>query len=78
MLNMLIVKKMQLHTNSNLDMTYKILRVVEYSDFFPKEDSIDIQQILKTFERNTLVRLATLLSLHYGNMYFPSTTNTWL
>lgn len=74
---MLIVEKTQLHTNSNLHMTYKILRVVEYSDFFPKEDSIDIQQILKTFERNTLVRLATLLSLHYGNMYFPSTTNTW-
>lgn len=57
-------------------MTYKIMRVVEYSEFFPDEKAIDIPSVLKTFKRNTLVKMASILSLHFGNMTFPNAHST--
>lgn len=54
----------------------KIMRVVEFSDFFPTEEPIDVLGILKTFDRSTLVRMAAILSLHFGNMYFPNAKST--
>lgn len=50
----------------------EIKRVLEFSEFFLDEEPLDIPNVLKTFSRDTLVRMATLLSLHYGNMYFPN------
>ena len=54
----------------------EIKRVMEFSDFFLDEPPLDIPSILKTFSRDTLVRMATLLSLQYGNMYFPNNKHT--
>ena len=51
--------------------TYHIRRILEYSEFFKGEDSIDIPSTLKLFNRNTLVRMAAILSLHYGFMHIP-------
>lgn len=51
--------------------TYCIRRVIEYSEFFKGEKPIDIPATLKLYNRNTLVRMATILSLHYGNMHIP-------
>ena len=50
---------------------YQIRRVIEYSEFFKGEKPIDIPATLKLYNRNTLVRMAAILSLHYGNMYVP-------
>ena len=51
--------------------TYHIRRVLEYSEFFKGEKPIDIPATLKLYNRNTLVRMAAILSLHYGNMHVP-------
>lgn len=51
--------------------TYHIRRVLKYSEFFKEEKPIDIPATLKLYNRNTLVRMAAILSLHYGNMYVP-------
>lgn len=52
--------------------TFEIRRVVEYGDFFVEEKPIDIPATLKGFDRNTLVHMAAILSLHYGNMAWPN------
>ena len=57
-------------------MTYHIRRVLEYSEFFQGEAPIDIVATLKLFNRNELVRMAAILSLHYGNMYIPNNERT--
>ena len=51
--------------------TYHIRRVLEYSVFFKDEHPIDIPATLKLYNRNTLVRMVAILSLHYGNMHVP-------
>lgn len=56
--------------------TLEIRRIIEYSAFFVGEEPIDIRATLKHFSRNTLVRMAAILSLHYGNMCFPDNQNT--
>ena len=53
-----------------------IKRVIEFSDFFLDEEPLDIPSVLKTFSRDRLVRMATLLSLQYGNMLFPNSKYT--
>lgn len=57
-------------------MTYHIRRVLEYSEFFQGEAPIDIVATLKQFNRNELVRMAAILSLHYGNMYISDNERT--
>lgn len=56
--------------------TFEIRRIIEYSDFFVGEEPIDIRATLKHFSRGILVRMAAILSLHYGNMCFPDNQNT--
>lgn len=56
--------------------TLEIRRVIEYKDFFVGEESIDIRATLKSFDRDTLVRMAAILSLHFGNMSWPDPQNT--
>ena len=51
--------------------TYHIRRVLEYSEFFKDASPIDIPATLKLYNRNTLLRMAAILSLHYGNMHVP-------
>ena len=51
--------------------TCRIRRVLEFSEFFKGEKPIDIPATLKLYNRNTLVRMAAILSLHYGNMHVP-------
>ena len=51
--------------------TYHMRRLLEYSEFFKEEKPIDIPATLKLYNRNRLVRMAAILSLHYGNMHVP-------
>ena len=54
----------------------EIRRVVEYSALFPNEKPLDVIKVLKTFNRLEVIRCATLVSLHYGNMPFPNPEKT--
>lgn len=54
----------------------EIKRVIEFSDFFLDEEPLDVPNVLKTFSRDRLVRMATLLSLQYGNIFFPNSKHT--
>ena len=56
--------------------TIRVRRVVEYCDFFVGESSIDISSTLKLYNRNLLVRMGAVLSLHYGNICVPDNENT--
>lgn len=56
--------------------TFRIRRVVEYGDFFVGEAPLDITATLKLYNRNILVRMAAVLSLHYGNMCVPDNEKT--
>lgn len=58
-------------TKSRNETSLEIRRVVEFSDFFYGETLIDVSATLKHYSRNTLVRMATILSLHYGNLSVP-------
>lgn len=46
--------------------TFKIMRVVEYSQFFSDRDSIDIVEVLKRYNRIDLIKTAAILSLRFG------------
>lgn len=48
--------------------TFQLVQVVEYSDFFADEPAIDISSTLKFYSRNILVRMAAILSHHFGNL----------
>ena len=56
--------------------TIRVRRVLEYSDFFVGETPVDVDAILKLYNRNILVRMAAVLSLHYGNMCVPDNEKT--
>lgn len=56
--------------------TYHIRRILEYSEFFKGEDPLDVPSTLKLFNRNILVRMAAIISLHYGNMHIPDNEKT--
>ncbi len=56
--------------------SFEIRRVIEYSAFFVGEQPIDITATLKLFNRGTLVRMAAVLSHHYGNMCVPDNERT--
>ena len=55
---------------------YNFIRVLEYNDFFIEEKPIDIFVTLKLFSRKKLVRIASILSLHYGNLTYPDSERT--
>lgn len=62
--------------NKRSEATLEVRRIIEYSSFFVGEKPIDIKATLKHYNRNTLVRMAAILSLHYGNMCWPDPKNT--
>lgn len=55
---------------------FEIRRVVEYSAFFVDDAPMDVPATLKRFNRYTLIRMASVLSIHYGNLCFPDNKNT--
>lgn len=56
--------------------TYHIRRILDYSEFFKGEDPLDIPSTLKLFNRNKLVWMVAIISLHYGNMHIPDNEKT--
>ena len=56
--------------------TFHVVQVVEYSDFFACEPAIDICSTLKLYSRNVLVRMAAILSHHFGNLSVPNDDHT--
>lgn len=56
--------------------TFHVVQVVEYSDFFAGEPAIDICSSLKLYSRNVLVKMAAILSHHFGNMTIPNDEHT--
>ena len=57
--------------------TLEIRPVIEYTIFFEGESPIDVKETLKSFDRNQLIRMTTLLSLHYGNLHLPDEMHTF-
>jgi hypothetical protein len=53
-----------------------IRRVLEYTDFFDESQELDVIAVLKTYNRSDLIRIAALLSLHYGNLEMPNHKRT--
>lgn len=51
---------------------YKVRRVLEYTSFFNTKTELDVISILKKFSRSDLIRMAALLSLHFGNFEMPN------
>lgn len=51
-------------------------RVLEYTSFFNDENELDVISILKKYNRSDLIRMAALLSLHYGNFEMPNQQKT--
>lgn len=58
------------------DISVEVRKIVEYKEFFVDEEPIEIGAALRLFSRNTLVRMATILSLHYGNICWPDSEST--
>lgn len=54
---------------------YQIIKIVEFSEFYPHE-TINTIQVLKRFNRDSLIRTAALLSCRYGNIFFPNQIGT--
>ena len=54
----------------------EIRRVIEYYQFFEGEKRIDVVDTLKLFSRHKLIRMATVLSLFYGNLHIPDNKRT--
>lgn len=54
----------------------ELRRIVEYKQFFEDEQPIDIDTVLRQYDRSVLIRMAIVLSCHYGNMSFPDNNRT--
>lgn len=62
-------------TNKNHS-NIELRRIVEYKHFFIEEEHIDVDSILKQYDRSVLVRMAIILSCHYGNLSMPDNSRT--
>lgn len=49
---------------------------MEYSAFFPDTQPLDVLDTLRQFNRNILLRMALVLSNHYGNLFIPDSKRT--
>ena len=67
---------MMLRNKNTKQSTIRVRRVVEYSDFFFDESPIDVGATLRRYNRNTLIRTAAILSLHFGNICVPDNEYT--
>lgn len=54
----------------------KFCRIVEYKQFFAGEKPIDVDTVLRQYDRSVLIRMAIVLSCHYGNLSFPDDSRT--
>lgn len=70
------MKVMMLRNKNTKQSTIRVRRVVEYSDFFFDEAPIDVGATLRLYNRNTLIRAAAILSLHFGNICVPDNEYT--
>ena len=50
--------------------------VLEYTSFFNEKKELDVIAILKKFNRSDLIRMAALLSHHFGNFEMPNKQRT--
>ena len=55
-------------------MQIEIQKILEYRDIFPNEALLDIDCILKKYNRDLLIRIVNALGMNYGNAYMPDTT----
>lgn len=51
--------------------------IVEYSNFFVGEKPIDVDSVLKKFDRHTLIKVACIQSCYYGNFSLPDEQRTY-
>lgn len=54
----------------------EIRRIVEYKYFFPGEAPIDVDSVLRQYKKSSLIRMAIILSCHYGNLTIPDNKRT--
>jgi hypothetical protein len=57
--------------------TYELKQVLEYTIFFNEKKELDIISVLKRYKRTTLVKMAAVLSHHYGNFEMPNNGKTF-
>jgi hypothetical protein len=57
--------------------TYELKQVLEYTIFFNEKKELDIISVLKRYNRITLVKMAAVLSHHYGNFEMPNNGKTF-
>ncbi len=57
--------------------TYELKQVLEYNSFFNEKKDLDIISVLKRYKRTTLVKMAAVLSHHYGNFEMPNNGKTF-
>lgn len=55
----------------------KLRRIVEYKHFFVGESPVNVDTVLKQYDRSTLVRMAAILSCQYGNLSMPDNQQTF-
>lgn len=55
----------------------ELRRIIEYKHFFEGEAPIDVDAVLKQYDRSTLIRMAIILSCHYGNLSMPDNQRTF-
>lgn len=58
----------------DVSMQIEIQKILEYRDIFPNEALLDIDCILKKYNRDLLIRIVNALGMNYGNAYMPDTT----
>jgi len=54
----------------------KLVGVLEYKDLFPEQKELDIEKILVLYNREQLIRAASLLGFYYRNSKFPDVNRT--
>lgn len=47
-----------------------VVKIMEFSEFYPNE-KFDAIEVLKGFGKQMLIKSAHLLSIHYGNVFYP-------
>ena len=53
-----------------------LMTVLEYSQLFPEQENLDVEEILKHYNRLDLIRAVSVLSFKYQGALFPNVYRT--
>lgn len=58
-------------------MEFVIQRILEYSNLFPNTDKFDPSKVLRKYSRESIIRVAVVLTHNYNNAYIPDRESTF-